>query len=187
MRFSYARSALVLLGLIASVALVARASAQQAGHTYAQRVHTASTRLSAGDRGGAAEALREAIQHDPARAEGICLLAEVQRVSGDLFAALDGFNACLRQARAGHDAHWEARALHGIASTLERMPERASDARGAWQDFVTFADAHAALADPQVGRARIAAIDAAGETERVSAEVRARSAERERVATAGAR
>jgi hypothetical protein len=146
---------------------------------YAARIGQGSSAIGAGDRPGAIVAFREAVQLEPSRPEGVCYLAAAQRLSGDMNAALDGFQACARVARAAGDGRWTGRALHGIASTLERMPERAADARAAWQEYVRFADSATAHAIPQVGRARITAIDQVVELERAMVEVRQRIAERE--------
>jgi hypothetical protein len=104
----------------------------------------------------------------------------MSRATGDTNAALDGFQDCLRFAREADDRRFVGRALHGLASTLERMPERTQDARNAWQEYVRFADTSGGAADGRIGRARIEAIDAWVALEQRMVEVRARIAERER-------
>jgi tetratricopeptide (TPR) repeat protein len=133
-----------------------------------------------GDRPGAMAAFGEAARVLPARPEAFCLLAETHRLVGDLEAAIESFRGCLRVAREAGDARWIGRALHGIASTLERRPERIEEARSAWREYVLFADGAASVALPSLGRARITAIDQVIELERVSAEVRQRIVQRER-------
>lgn len=132
----------------------------------------------AGDREGALAAFREAVALDPSRPDIVCHLAEAQRLAGDHEAALEGYRACVRIARAANEPRWIARGLHGIASTFERMPARLLEARGAWQEYVVFADGAAAHASPMLGRARITAIDQVIELERVMVDVRARIEER---------
>jgi hypothetical protein len=177
--------ALVLTALLALAP--GRASAQDAAAAgavpdaeYLAAVGRGLAAIASGDRAAAATAFREAVQTNPSRPDAVCFLAEVQRAGGDSTGALDGFQACLRVARAASDARWTARAMHGVASTLELMPERAEEARTAWQEYVRFADANTAVASPQVGRSRITSIDQVAELERVTAEVRQRIADRER-------
>lgn len=151
---------------------------------YAAALGRGLTAIRAGDRGGAVAAFREAVQLQPARPDAVCYLAEAQRASGDLAAALEGFQACTRLARAatGGPDHqrWIGRGLHGVASTLERMgAARQAEARTAWQEYVRFADGASQVAWPGVGRARITAIDQVVELERVTAEVRQRIAARQ--------
>jgi tetratricopeptide (TPR) repeat protein len=133
----------------------------------------------AGDRAGAVAAFREAVQAEPDRPEGTCVLAEANRMAGDFPAALEGYRACASIARTRGDVLWTSRGLAGVAWTLERMPGRLEDARTAWQEYVRFADGAAHVAHPEIGRARITAIDQVVELERVTAEVRQRIAERE--------
>jgi tetratricopeptide (TPR) repeat protein len=179
---------LALLVVLAPSALAsaqtASAPATASSADYLAHVGRGLTASAAGDRAGAIEAFRAAVQLVPSRPEGICHLAEAQRASGDLAAALDGYEACVRVARAASDARWTARGLHGVASTLERMPERMQGARTAWQEYVRFADGAAAVASPAVGRARITAIDQVIELDRVMVDVRMRIAEREAQRTA---
>lgn len=155
------------------------AAAPSASAQYGVALGRGMSAMAAGDRAGAASAVREAVQLNPSRADAVCLLAEVQRAGGELPAALEGFTACARVAQASSDARWTARGLHGVASTLELMDGRLEDARTAWQAYVRFADSATSHATPQVGRARIQAIDVVTEQERVYVEVRARIAARE--------
>lgn len=183
MRRAVSTALFTLVALLAP-ALPVAAQAAQTGSAPASPEYLAAlgrglTASRAGDRGGAIAAFRAAVQIAPSRPEAVCHLAEAQRASGDLAAALEGYQACARVARAASDARWTARGLHGIASTLERTPERIDEARAAWQEYVRFADGAASVASPAVGRARITAIDQVIELERVTAEVRQRIAARE--------
>lgn len=172
-----ARSALVTLAL-ALCALVTAPAVAQTSSDYLTHLGRGLTAASAGDRAAARSAFRQAVQLDGARPEARCHLAAIERLDGDLPAALEAFQACLTAARAANDPRWTARALHGVASTLERSADRLSEARAAWQEYVRFSDGAAAIAPPAVGRARMAAIDAIVELDRTSAEVRQRIAER---------
>ena len=166
----------------AATAPAAAVTEQSPDMIYAAALGRGLTAVRAGDRGGAIAAFREAVQLQPSRPDAVCFLAEAQRASGDLAAALEGFQACARVARgwSHHDAQrWVARGLHGAASTLERMgPERQAEARTAWQEYVRFADGAAQVSSPAIGRARVTAIDQVTELERVTAEVRERIAAR---------
>lgn len=176
-------AALAVLTALAA-APVAAQSAPDAAARYAESVGRGTTALTSGDRNGALAAFRDAVQLEPSRPEAVCHLAATQRLAGDLSAAEEGFQACLRVARAANDSRWTARALHGVASTLERIPERMTDARTAWQEYVRFADGATTVASPAIGRARTTAIDQVVELERVMVDVRQRIAEREAARTA---
>ncbi len=171
------RALLVLALTLASLGAGSIASAQAT--SYAALVGRGVSASTSGDRGGALTAFREAVQAEPTRPEAICLLAAAQRTSGDLAAALESFRACAGVARGASDPRWTGRALAGVASTLEQMSGHLAEARTAWQEYVQFADGARAAASPEVGRARIQAIDVLTEQERVYEEVRARITERE--------
>jgi hypothetical protein len=79
-------------------------------------------------------------------------------------------------------ARFFSRALHGVASTYERMPDHLTDARTAWMEYTHFADGAARVAPGTIGRERVSTIDVAGEQERVYVDVRARIADRQRIA-----
>lgn len=178
----------LLGGLLASFGGAQEAAAQSAARTsaqaspagYQEHVRTAMNSFVVGDHASASRHFREALALSPSQPDALCYLAEMHRATGDLNAAIDGFRDCLRFAREANDRRFTARALHGVASTLERMPERAADARSAWQEYVRFADASGGLADPRVGRTRTDVIDAWVALEQRMTEVRARIAERER-------
>jgi len=114
---------------------------------------------------------------DPARPQALFYLATANRMAGSLQEAITGFE---RAADNAEDLpRWRARALQAVAETLERMDGQLEPARQAWQAYVRFADSHQAVAFPQIGRARIQAIDVVIEQERAYVEVRQRIAERE--------
>lgn len=169
---------LTCLGALSGLG-VSAASAQVPTRYY-EHVRTAMSSFVAGDVASAERYFNEALALAPSQPDALCYRAEMSRATGDLNAALDGFQDCLRFAREAEDRRFVGRALHGLASTLERMPERTQDARNAWQEYVRFADTSAGAADGRIGRARIEAIDAWVALEQRMVEVRARIAERER-------
>jgi tetratricopeptide (TPR) repeat protein len=174
---------LTLAALVAGGVLVtAGGVSAQISDPYRAHVRTGMSSFVVGDVASARHHFREALALAPSRPDALCYTAELNRGTGDLSAALDGFQDCLRFAREGNDRRFVARALHGIASTLERMPERTADARNAWQEYVRFADGASDVADARVGRARLEVIDAWTALEQRMVEVRARIAERERTA-----
>lgn len=160
----------------------ASGASAQVSDQYRAHVRTGMSSFVVGDVANARRHFQEALALAPSHPDALCYTAELNRGTGDLNAALDGFRDCLRFAREANDRRFVARALHGIASTLERMPERTADARNAWQEYVRFADGASDLADARIGRARIEVIDAWTTLEQRMVEVRARIAERERAA-----
>lgn len=175
------------LPLVALLLLVpALASAQNASpparpgaDEYTRRVRSGVEQLAHGDSAGAMETFRQAIALDGSRPEAPYYLATAQRMSGQLDDALSGFQAAAALAQAASLPRWRARALSAAAFTLERMQGRIEDARTAWQAYSSFADANPTLADPQLGRARVQAIDMMNEQENAYVAVRQRIAERE--------
>lgn len=170
----------IALVLAAFVVLSASSASAQ---TYEARVRQAIVQINAGNRDAGLAALRTAVAESPSRPDAICHLGEAYRLGGDFTAALDNFQACLRVARSASSQLFTARALHGIASTFERMPEHLADARTAWLEYVRFADGATGVASSQIGRERVTAIDVVSEQEHVYVEVRQRIAERERVSS----
>jgi len=173
---------LLAAGLLAAALLVPGSAEAQVSDQYRTHLRSAMTAFVVGDHPTASRHFREAIALAPSNPDALCYMAEMSRATGDLTAALDGFQDCLRFAREGNDRAFVGRALHGIASTLERMPERTADARNAWQEYVRFADTSAGAVDGRIGRMRTDVIDAWVSLEQRMVEVRARIAERERAA-----
>lgn len=145
---------------------------------YTRRVQEGIALLLSGDSGGSMGIFRQAIQADGNRPQAIYYLACANRITGNLDDAVTGFERAADVA--DEDPRWRARALEAVAMTLERIHGRLEQARAAWQAYVQFADANAAVAHPQLGRARIQAIDLMGEQERAYVEVRERIEARER-------
>lgn len=172
------RAALLSLGL--SLAVAGPASAQDApgADAYTQRVQQGIALLVSGDAGGSMSVFRQAIASDGNRPEAIFYLACANRMAGNLQDAVTGFERAADMADS--QPRWRARALEGVAMTLERMHGQLEQARAAWQAYVQFADTNAAIAHPQMGRARIQAIDVMVEQERAYVSVRERIAARER-------
>lgn len=176
-----------VVACLVTVALVGAAFAPggaqaQVPEQYRVHLRSAMSAFVVGDHGTASRHFREAVALAPSQPDALCYMAEMSRATGDLSASLDGFQDCLRFARESNDRRFVGRALHGIASTLERMPERTQDARNAWQEYVRFADGSGGAVDGRIGRTRIEVIDAWVALEQRMVEVRARIAERERAA-----
>jgi tetratricopeptide (TPR) repeat protein len=155
---------------------------QPGADLYTQRVQQGIQMLVSGDAAGATEAFEQAVALDGERPQAPYFLAEVQRLGGNLEPALEGFRRAAELAAGAEAPRWQARALQAVAMTLERMEGRIEDARSAWQEYIRFADAHQTVSHPQLGRARVQAVDMMNEQERVYVEVRERIAERERQA-----
>lgn len=157
------------------------AAAQAAPTTYEGRVRQATEQIAHGDRASATTTLRAAIAEAPARAAAYCVLGEAQRVASDFQGSLESFQNCLRFARDEDDVLYIARAMHGVATAHERLGQL-TEARAAWLEYQRFAEGATRVASPTQARERVSAIDVQGEQERVYVDVRARIAERERIA-----
>lgn len=163
---------------VVCLAAPAFAQAPQADE-YTRRVRAGVERLAGGDAPGGMTELRAAIALDAARPDAPFYLATALRMSGDLEQAVATFQQAAVLAQAASQPRWQARALMGVAFTLERMPGNAEQARAAWQEYTRFADANTSVADPSIGRARVQAIDIMNEQEQAYVAVRQRIAERE--------
>ncbi len=138
-------------------------------------------RLAVGrDLDGALDALRDAFREEPTSPIAHYFAAEVHRMRGEMEEALEKFRVCADLASNGHLPDYQARCMRGQAETLERMEGRLEAARDAWSQYVRFADGNRQVASPEVGRARIQALDAQHEQAQAYVEVRQRIEERER-------
>ena len=170
---------------LALVLLAAPASAQESetpppgADEYTQQVQRGIAAAVSGDSSGALEAFRRAVSTDGSRPMAPYYVATLQRMGGNLDEALTGFQRAAELARSANAPAWRARALQGVAMTLERMEGRLQDALAAWQEYVRFADANSTVAHPQLGRARVQAINIVVEQEAAYVTVRERIAERE--------
>jgi hypothetical protein len=184
----YPRAMIRALWLSLLLVPAAPALAQSTGaSSYATQVRSGLDALSRGTRDAGMRSLREAIATDPSRPEAICYLAEAFRVAGDLTGALDNFNMCLNVARSANDHAFVARAMHGVASTFERMPdEHLDDAREAWLAYARYCESNHGAGHAEIGRARVTAIDTVIELGRVSTEIAGRIAERARITPSAA-
>lgn len=180
MRASFAFS---LAFLFASTALAQQRPAPQerpGADEYTQRVRAGIEQLMGGNGDQALATFREALAMTPARPEAQYYIGEASRMAGSFEDAVNAFRQAAALAQSANEPRWQARALHGVASTLERMEGRLEEARTAWQEYTRFADSHSTVSDPSIGRARIQAIDMMNEQEQVYVQVRQRIEERER-------
>jgi tetratricopeptide (TPR) repeat protein len=180
------KRALIVLSLsIASTAFaqqgqrVPPAAEPPAADAYSVRVQAGIQQLMSGDSRNAINTFREATAMNGGRPEAHYYIGAAQRLAGDLEDAIATFRQAASAAQSANQPRWQARALHGIASTLERLEGRIEEARTAWQEYTRFADGHSQVSDTAVGRARVQAIDVMNEQEQVYVTVRQRIAERE--------
>jgi tetratricopeptide (TPR) repeat protein len=161
---------------------------------YQAQLATGIRRVSMRDYARATEALRAAIQLDGQRPEAYYYLACTQRQQGDTSAAVTSFHSARSAASTSENLPWEARALQGIAETLEVMattpatgqaagsavnPEALQRAVEGWNAVIRFADTHAQPDLGQLGRTRSMAIHRVIEQDATYAEIRARITARE--------
>jgi len=147
---------------------------------YDAKIAEAITAAMARDYTRALAALRQAVTEAPTRPGAYYFQAEVHRLNGRLDEAAEAFRTAARMAVQSDSPLWQARALQGIAETLERQPDALEQARRAWNDYSRFADANRSVSSPELARARIQAIDQVMEQEQAYVAVRERIAERER-------
>jgi tetratricopeptide (TPR) repeat protein len=144
-----------------------------------QRGHDGAKRA---DWQAAADGYGEAATLRPNSGEPVLYQAMLARARGDLPGALEKFRESARIAQAAGEAEAgiRAKALFGIATVLEAQ-RQFSDARAAFQEYVTFSESHgSAPTYPAVGRSRIQMIDRVDELDQAYREVRERIAARER-------
>ncbi len=171
--------ALVITALSVPALALAQDAPRPGADEYTRRVQSGIERLAGGDPAGAITTFREAVGMDGSRPQAPYYIGTAHRMSGNLAEALTSFQQAAALAQAANLPRWRARALHGVASTLERMEGRVEEARTAWQAYASFADGNPTVADPQLGRARVSAIDLMNEQEQAYVQVRQRIAERE--------
>jgi len=136
--------------------------------------------LMARDFDGALAAFRQAVQIAGSDPTAFYYMGETQRVRGNLVDALEMFRTAARLASAASDTRTQARALQGVAETLERTEGKRNEAGTAWTEYMRFADQNQGVGFPDLARARIAALDAMRELDATYADVRERIAMRER-------
>ena len=176
----------LLLTLTALPALAAAQAAAPAAPTtprgtppYATQCANGLRLLMARDFDGALAAFRQATSIAGSDPIAFYYMGETQRVRGNLPDALEMFRTAARLA--GTDARWQARAMQGIAETLERTEGKRNEARTAWTEYVRFVDQNQGVGYPDLGRARIQALDAMRELDETYADVRERIATRARL------
>lgn len=111
------------------------------------------------DRGydAAATAFREAARLDAHAAAPHLYLGDVAIAQGNAMNALTAYREALRIAMAEGNDPDRGRALMAIAA-LQEAQSRWADARTAWQEYATFADAHAAITYAASARDRLQVI-----------------------------
>lgn len=146
---------------------------------YLVLIQNAIRRAKNRDFDAAMEQLRDAFRLEPSNAIAFYYAAEIDRLQHNLPQALERFRTCQGFAEQTSDDAYQARCMQGMAETLERTEGQLEQARLAWAAYVEFADAHRQVSNPEVGRARLNAIDAQMEQDGAYAAVRERIAARE--------
>jgi len=126
---------------------------------------------------GAATAFREAASADARSATPALFLGYVARARNDAVTAMAQCREAQRIATAEGDDANRARAMACVGE-LEERAGRWDESRGAWQGYTVFADGHASVSYPAVGRGRIEAINRRSALATEYAPVRQRIAER---------
>ena len=125
----------------------------------------------------AATAFREAAGADARSAQPALYLGFVARARDDAATAMAQFREAQRIAMAEGDDASRARAMAAVAD-LEERAGRWDEARAGWQAYTVFADGHASVSFPAVGRGRIEAINRRAALATEYEPVRTRIAER---------
>jgi hypothetical protein len=185
-------SALVL-GALSSVPSLATAQARPSSNPDAgapsgtrtatpgqQALMRGNTAYASRDWAAALTAFREAQGHAEQRVQATLGVGHCLAQQGNAEGALGAFReAATASAQPSAQPVDRVRALQAVATQLEAMG-RWADALGVWQEWVTYAEAHPTVSNPAIGRARVQAIQARDERERVESQVRARIEERRR-------
>jgi tetratricopeptide (TPR) repeat protein len=183
-------AATVLTALPGTVLAQATARAAQSADAGVANAHSATPGMAALARGNAAfaardwaaalTAFREAQGHQEQRVEATLGVGSTLAQQSNADGALASYREAM-SLTAGADAPPMARvrALQMVATQLEALA-RWADALAAWNEFVTYAAAHPTVANAEIGRARVQAIQARDERERSDAQVRQRIEERRR-------
>ncbi len=145
-----------------------------------QAINRGNTAFVARDYGTALTAFRDGATHDDERAESSLGIAYTQLAQGDRDAALTTFRDIARTTTAPTQALHHLRALQAIGNTLETL-RRWDDARTAWQEFVSYAEAHPDIGSAANGRARVEAIERRAALDTQFQPVRQRIEERRRI------
>lgn len=133
----------------------------------------------------AATAFREAARLDAASALPQLMLGYTAAARGDAASAQGFFREALRLATVAADDFNQGRARAALALLLETGGQW-DPARAEWEQFVRFADGHAATVPPAMGRARMDALARRATVAQESEAVRQRIEERLRVNASGA-
>lgn len=134
---------------------------------------------------GAMNHYRQAATLEPRSPEPALYMGFTAAARGEAATALGSFREAARVATAADNHRDRARALMAIA-TLHESQARWDDAVTAWQEYVTFADAHADVTYGAVGRARVDAIRRRSSMDQSYEAVRHRIAERQALNASGA-
>lgn len=137
------------------------------------------------DWAGALGHFRQAATLDPRSAEPLLFQGFTAVAQGEPATALEAFREAVRLATTAGAHREHGRALAAIA-TLQETQNRWSEARTAWQEYVTFADAHPEVTFGSVGRARIDVIRQRATRDESYESVRHRIEERRQLNASGA-
>jgi tetratricopeptide (TPR) repeat protein len=146
---------------------------------YVVKVQDAIRRAKNRDYEAAFEVLREAFRMEPSHPMAFYYAGEIDRLQDNLPQAMERFRTCVEFAARANEPRYRARCLQAMAETLERTEGQLEAAREAWQTYVEFADANRTVANPEIGRERINAIDAQRQQAAEYVSVRERIAARE--------
>jgi tetratricopeptide (TPR) repeat protein len=129
-------------------------------------------------------AFREAQGAADERVEATLDIGYTQAARNEREAAIATFREAISFCTAADDAINRTRALQAIANTYEAMGN-IEQSLAAWQDYLSFAEAHPTLANAAVARARIDALHQRQQADTRDAQVRQRIEERRRRNAAG--
>lgn len=168
----------VLAFFLVLVPLVAEAQAPGGSTPYVRKVREGVEAVVASNLDAGIAAFEEAIRIDPTFPEAHYYLGEAQRMKGELEAAVVSFRNAAQRAAQQADLLFQARSLHAVAQTLEQIPEKAEEARLAWNEAMSFGTARRQVYGPEIAQGRMQIIEALQTQERAYVAVRERIAAR---------
>lgn len=165
--------------LLLALGLTLAAPAAAQPDEYLRAIRSALQELAGGEVQAGRDRLSGLVQQSPQRTQAHCHLGSAHRLAGELEPALSAFRECARLAEHSHQKTHQGRGLLGIAQVLAQL-DRLSEAKEAFAQLLTFAEANAEVIAPALVRGRLEATEAMMAADAAAREIRSRREQRAR-------